>query len=230
MADPILWPHEMFRSADTVWSLNATSVSGGRPFSGATGQAVSFSGGGLWKAKFVDIRIRSREQVNAWHALEALLSGSVQTVIVPRCDRRHGPRTAAMSYVPHSDGSPFGDGSLYLSAQINAETTQAADLRDTTLTISISGGRPLIGGEHFSIDHGGDVGWRMYRVARVWTESGETTIEMRPPARADIPAGTRLEWDLPRCTMRLADPNGMELTLQQLKRAQPSIEFREHFE
>lgn len=232
MATDLIWPHEVFRSKNMQWSLSAAAYQGGRPFSGGAPQAVAFTGGGLWRAKLIDIALRTRDQINAWHAFEALLTGGATTIIVPRCDRRHGPMPPNIEGgVPHSDGSSFGDGSLYYAPGIIAYVAEDADLRATTLKIAMEGNRPLIGGEHFSIDHGGDVSWRLYRVVRVLNVSGGgvNTVEIRPPLRKAVDENDVVDFRLPRCVMRLADPEGMALTVEMLRRASPTVEFVETF-
>ncbi len=226
MATTLVWPHQLLRPKDTQWSPSAAGYQGGRPFSGAAPQAVSFTGGGLWKAKLIDVALRTREQVNAWHALEGMLTGGVQSIVVPRCDRRHGPRPPVVG-VPHDGGVTFDGGILYDGPpDFEATLFANAQLRATSIRIARSGGRPLIGGEHFSVNHGGDLGWRLYRVVAL----GEGNwVDIRPPLRAAVTAGATLNFTLPRCEMRLANPAGMELTLGLLKYGSPTVEFIEAF-
>lgn len=225
MASNLVWPHNSLRPKDTQWSLSAAAYQGGRPFSGAAPQAVAFTGGPLWRTKLIDVALRTREQVNAWHALEGLLTGGVQTIVVPRCDRRHGPRPTVVG-VPHDEDVPFDGDVLYDGLyDFSAVIVGAHALRSTTLHMEWAGGRPLTWGMHFSINHGGDIGWRLYRVVSV--DGGEVGI--RPPLRAAVPDGTTPNFELPRCKMRLTNPAGMELTLELLKYGSPSVEFVEAF-
>jgi hypothetical protein len=62
-----------------------------------------------------------------------------------------------------------------------------------------AGFSPLIGGELFSVEHAA-WGWRVYRITRI---DGDV-ITFRPPLREAMAAGAALEFDTPRCQMRLA--------------------------
>jgi hypothetical protein len=51
-----------------------------------------------------------------------------------------------------------------------------------------------------------------------------------PPLREDTPAGADIEFDRPRCLMRLAQPNSMDLTVVPWTGNTPNADFVEHFE
>jgi hypothetical protein len=99
----------------------------------------------------------------------------------------------------------------------------SAALRATRLAISIQQGSPLRGGERFSINHP-TAGWRLYQVGAV--NAGVATL--RPPLREAVDPGTWLEFDLPRCLMKLSDPNGMAVTMTLLRFASPNADFIEY--
>lgn len=205
----LLWPHHLLRPTDDAWTPWRAGLSGGQPFSGASAQAVSFDGGPLWRAELIDIALRMPEQINAWHAIEALIGGSTRRIVLPRCDRRFG---------------------LFLqgaSGPITATALAGAAVRATTVRLGLTNAAPMAAGVHFSIDHGGDLGWRLYRTVAVPSGAPAGSVEIRPPLRAAIVIGQAVEFDLPRCVMRLLDPNSMKLTRQMLKRGRQTVAFLE---
>ncbi len=117
--------------------------------------------------------------------------------------------------VPHSDDSSFSDGSLYDNSMISATLAAAATLRATSLTVSIVAGDDLHGGEYFSIDHATNR-WRLYRI-RTATKNldGTWAVTIRPPLREDVLTGVALEFDRPKCVMRLAAVDSMDATFEQ---------------
>ena len=86
-----------------------------------------------------------------------------------------------------------------------------------------------MGGEHFSIDHD-MLRWRLYRI-RTAIDNGDGTWDctVRPPLRAVAVADTQLQFDKPKCVMRLASPSSMDLTLSMRRHGRPSVDFIEAF-
>jgi hypothetical protein len=123
------------------------------------------------------------------------------------CDRLHQPVLDPAS-VPHSDGTPFSDDSLYRSSGADCIVSavangQSGGLRATIFDIRLTSGRPLIGGERFSYE--GRNGWGM-RAAEIYSledrGAGVTRVTFQPPIRGGIAAGDRLDFDRVRCRMR----------------------------
>lgn len=235
---PTVWPHRLFRPRSQEWGVQGGSQEGGRPQSGATPQRIVFGGGGLNVAKLSNIRLRTREQVAAWTAIELDLDNGAGQIVVPRCSRRSGPLPSGVKAqgVTHSDGTAFADGAPYAGKLVASTALAAADFRATSLRLRLIGGRPLIGGERFSFLHP-NAGWRIYGVARVSSQAAvevggkvvghDYEIAFRTPLRERVAEGERIEWDLPRCTMRLADPNGMSLSVDLERFADVSVAFVE---
>lgn len=232
MAEFEVWPHRLLRPKTIGWSISGGSIDGGRPLGGGASQLAVFGGGGLFVARLSEIAIRTREAQMAWLALEAALDNGATPIVVSRCSMRTSPLLrSGHGGVPHSDGTPFSDDTLYAGATVASVTTQPAAFRATSLSFTLLGGRPLIGGEHFSINHP-TAGWRIYRVFRIVSLAPVAggfsySVQFRCPLREAVDAGVTIEWDLPRCLMRLADPDGMALDEELLKFASPSVSFVE---
>lgn len=171
---------------------------GGQSLSGLT-DLIESDGGGYWRADFTNGQTRTREDGLAWRAIGDGLDGGAQAVDLLFCERLFAP-TGAIPRVPHSDQTPFADGSEYVTTS-GAPYTLIADaaLRATTVRIAGSSPLPLIGGETFSIAHP-TWGNRAYRIIAI--DGDAYTI--RPPLREAATAGTALDFDNPRCQMHLA--------------------------
>jgi hypothetical protein len=134
--------------------------------------------------------------------------------------------------IPHSDGTLHSDGTGYAQSAIDAVTDPdtAYPLRATTMRIEMRVGATLVGGESFSILHPG-MGWRLYEIGTVdYLDDGVTAdITFMPPLREAIPASTQLEFDRPRCLMRLGGPNSMDLSVAPWTFNVASVDFVEAF-
>lgn len=224
------WPFGVLSPADLEWSPVGGVDTGGPSLSGLE-QLDRTDGGPKWIARMVRIPLATREQILAFQALQMNLENGTAPIILRRRarDRTPGVDSSPGALTPHSDETPFDDGSLYLTQDVTASTTESADLRDDTLTITIAALRPLIGGEDFGINHP-TAGWRMYRVRRVLSNVGEAyTIQIGPPLREDVPDGTALDFSDPRCVMRLSDPRSFATALQFNRYGWVDAEFEEAF-
>ena len=170
-------------------------VDGGTSLSGFQDE-IETTGGGHLQADFTNGFTRDKLTGNAWRAL-ADMDGD-EAVVVMLCAERLFQPVGAFASVPHSDATPFSDGSEYDSGSSGTYVlASGAALRATTMSLSTGQAAALIGGEIFSIEHP-NWGWRAYRVRSV---AGDT-ITFRTPLREAVTAGTALEFDRPRCQMR----------------------------
>lgn len=170
-----------------------STIDGGTSLSGNRDD-VETSGGGYWLAEFSNGRTRTREQGLAWRALIDSLDGGAAAINVLFCERLFAPIND-LARVPLEDH----DRAALPNSRGAAYTGAAAALRATTLTISGDSEKPLLGGEVFGIQHP-TWGWRAYRLI----EKNGAQITTRPPLREAIAGGTVLDFDNPRCQMRLA--------------------------
>lgn len=186
-----------FNFADQDIRRVGQTTDGGTSLSGIKDDVES-SGGGYWMAEFQNGRTRTREQGLAWRALIDSLDGGAAGITVLFCERLFAPvnDTARPPLEDHDPAAlPSSSGASYTAA--------AAALRATTLTISGDSEKALLGGEVFAIEHP-NWGWRAYRII----EKTGSAITIRPPLREAIGAATVLDFDNPRCQMRLAQAAG----------------------
>lgn len=171
-------------------------IDGGTAISGITDQTEA-DGGGYLQADFTEGMTRNKAAGNSWRVISDADAGDAFVVLL--CAERRFQPVGAISTVTHSDDTPFDDDTPYVSSDADYSTTADAALRATSMTITGTSASPLIGGELFSIQHE-HWGWRAYRVRSV---DGDT-ITFRPPLREAVPAGTALEFDVPRCQMQIS--------------------------
>ncbi len=217
MPTVINWPMARLAPKDLNWWPGGMIDTGGKSLSGLE-QSERLDGGPLWRCTMAQIPLSSRAEILAFQALQMLLAGGTQPIVIPREPSFRAPVVTTGGGVPHSDDTPFADSSLYSAPSIMAALTADHELRAYQLAFSYAGGLALEGGEDFSIEHPA-VGWRMYRVTKVTLvelQSGGDylyEIEIGPPLRDDVPAGTVLDFDTPRCTMKLTDPESFATAL-----------------
>lgn len=195
-----VFPTCLFAPNGTDAYIERRTISGGVAIDGDE-TTIATDGGGRIALEMSDFYLDEPEVAVAWDAIDAYMDGGVRPMIVPLCDARHQP-AYFLDGVPHSDGSPFSDESLYQSAGTDVTLAADADLRATILTIDIAllNGNPM---GWFAIDHA-TWRWRCYKVAEILAQTETTaTISIRPPLREATPAGTALDFADPRCVMRL---------------------------
>lgn len=195
-----IFPVCLFAPNGTEPYIDRRVISGGTSLSGDE-TLIGTDGGGRVVLEMSDFDLDDPEVANAWDMLDALMDGGLVPMSVSFCDGRHQP-AYYFDGVPHSDGSPFSDESLYETPGTDVKLAVDAPLRASVIQIDIA----LLNGSPrgwFSIDH---VTWRnrAYKVAEVIAETATTaTIRIRPTLREATVAGTGLDFANPRCTMRL---------------------------
>ena len=177
-------------------------LDGGTSLSGVA-DSIESDGGGFITADFSNGSTRDKMAGNAWRALTDADAGDAFVVLL--CAERLFQPVGAVGIVNHSDGTPFSDGEAYRGSGAAFVAAADAPLRATSLTITGTSQSLLIGGELFSVEHP-TWGWRAYRVRSV----DGNAITFRPPLREALTAGTALEFDMPRCQMRIGQAVGSE--------------------
>ena len=237
----IEFPRQLLREKSHSWNLVGVAATPGQT-SQSVAAIVRSDGGGFWSCSMSDVSLsgggalrgRDRQKISTllWRAIRQICDGGVNAIVVPRNDALFVPwpdgvaRSAGS--VPHSDGSFFSDGSGYYQPIISITSGPAA-LRDKSLGITLNYSGDLMGGEAFSILHP-IMGWRLYEISTVETVTETTAIiGFNPPLREAVTDGTQLEFDRPRCTMRLAKPSSMDLSVQPWTFNSASVDFVEAF-
>lgn len=242
-----VFPHALIREKSHSWNLAGVAAT-----PGVTAQSVATiirsDGGGFWTCSMFDVGLsggkglhgKDRIKVTTllWRSVRQICNGGVNAIVVPRNDTLFRPWPAGLALgvggagagagIPHDDTALFDDGAGYQQSVISISAA-AAPLRATSLGISILYAGQLQGGEAFSIEHP-TMGWRLYEISTVQMQSDTTAIiRFHPPLREAITAATALEFDHPRCVMRLANPASMNLTVVPWTFNQASVDFVETF-
>ena len=237
------FPRSLLRERSHSWNLQGVATVPGQT-STSVAPIIRSDGGGFWKCSMADVslsggwpnargRERQRMATLLWRAVRQLCNGGATPIVVPRNDALFRPWPSgepyALASVPHGDDAFFSDGTGYFPSIINI-VASAAVLRSVSLDITINYAGALYGGESFAIYHS-TLGWRLYEIATVaMTSVTEATITFNPPLREAIPEATQLEFDRPRCLMRLANPSSMDLAVAPWTFNAASVEFVETFE
>lgn len=220
----LVFPSCFFSIAAKDVDIETARISGGVSLSGVE-DSIATDGGGRWYAVADDVSLHRRERIMTWRAFKSAISGGIDPFVFPICDARHQP-IAGKIKVPHSDGTPFSDDTLYSQGSCEVYVAADAPLRATTLQLDIVNlGRPLVGGERFSIDH---PVWRhrCYQIGRIIAQSDTAaTVQFHPPLREAVTAGTPVDFNNPRFVARV--DGQMSAPMTNPKFASGSVRFVE---
>ena len=189
------------------------AIEGGMSMAGVT-QAIDSTGGGIVTATYAGIALLSRAQHRYWNELAAILNGGTTRI-----------------FVPLWTDPVLEDGEDYSNL---GDVLTAAALFATSLRIQTDGFEPYPG-QWFSINHGGALDHRAYRIATKTVETAGPpwvgTITIRPPLRAAVAvAADKLRFNRPLCSMRLAAGESLPWSWSAPGAlGQGAIPFVEHF-
>lgn len=234
------FPRRLLREKAHSWNLVGVAATPGQ-----TAQSVApiirSDGGGFWSCTMSDVSLSGQRKSDIkgltllWRAVRQICDGGVNAIVVPRNDTLFRPWPEGLTQstglsIPHGpDDTFFDDGSGYYQSIIDI-TCSAAVLRSTSLTVSINYAGGLQGGESFSIEHE-VLGWRLYEISTVTMITDTTaTIRFHPPLREAVADGALLEFDRPRCVMRLAKPSSMDLSVVPWTFNSGNVDFVEAFQ
>jgi hypothetical protein len=228
MSVPLKFP-SLFIPKSVLFHLVPQNNSGPRSASGKS--QVRATDAGFWKAS-VSFDIHTADEVREWRGFVTALQGKVTEFNIGVFDDRQAPAadggSTVVTGITHSDDTTFSDETGYLQSDILVEATEAADLRATALTLTITRAGDIKRGMYFS--HRDGYRHHLYIVTAVTSEDGsEIGITFLPPARVAIAAGDAIEFGIPQCTMTLADQMSGQLTMERNYRGSPSIEMEESF-
>ena len=162
-----------------------------------------------------------RPFIPAWRAMIAALGGRANELRVPVFDPHLWPSDAAIgvSTSTHSDGSTFGDGTLYSTGDVEGITASGlVGVKEITVDFGAYG--PLLdGGQYFGIAD------EVYLATFVESVGSISTIKFEPSLRQTHSGSIfRLR---PRMIMRLADDEQGRLPLTRGIIGAPSLELIE---
>jgi len=147
----------------------------------------------IWKWRIV-LPINNAGRARSWRAINAQLDGRFNMLKVGVCDQyRIGRRDVGATYpdgqVPHSDDTPFSDGSAYALSQPSSAVQIAATRGATSVRLLASdfaGG--MTAGVFFSIDD------YLY-VVTDWTDDGTNIdVTFKPGLRAPVEEGATADF------------------------------------
>ncbi|BAL77026.1 hypothetical protein [Bradyrhizobium cosmicum] len=220
---PLLLLHE----ASHDWNLVGNAISAGQTVSASVD--VRSDGGGFWTTSLNDVQLWDRFQPLLWRAVRQLANGGVNRLVVSRRDQLQPWPGNLTSYgaVAFGDGALFDDGAGFEQSVIDVVTSGAAALRATSLVLDFVNCGDLLGGEAFSIDHQ-TFGWRMYEIGSVEEIGGGLIkVTFNPPLREAVADGTQVEFDRPRCVMKLQSAAAMNLNLTVLPYTKATVKLVE---
>jgi hypothetical protein len=201
-----LWPFRLLPPYAVRWFPYGNVAVGPVSLDGASQQAVRTDGGGLWGLE-CSFETPTNDAILALRGWAVHLDAGMTEFVMPRQNLNFAPLPISAGKPvragkPPIALDPFGEEGNYGPALITA-TAAAASLRATSVAITMTQGSRIRPGHVFAINHSG-AGWRMYQIGRVTDILGDVfTCSIRPPLRQAITNGTAIEFDLPRCKMRL---------------------------
>ena len=211
------WPDRVLKPAGITGPfLEPRSLSGPPSIDGTSGYERSSLG--RWAITLNDVTLTRTQQIKCFRAIGGMLNGQTTPILVPVYDKKQSPfpivngrAMRSWGSIPFSDGAKFSDGSGFRQPVI-AATAAAANVRATSLDITMVYGADLEGSEFFSIDD-----W-LYQVLTVddVDRSGASpvySVTIQPELRVAIAADTVCEFDDPVCRCVLATAEEMSLAL-----------------
>lgn len=209
-------------------NLASRVITGGESINGEI-DAIATDGGGRWQVTYSGIDLTNARVQRQWEAWEAYLDGGAVDCLVPmlsvaRANRPFGGGQPARAHGLVADDDLFPTSLAYAAPYINATVTDSAVLRATELTINVSRGAPLEGGETFSI------GGRAYRIQRVKSrpDTQSAIVAIRPPLREALTGGDVIDFSFPLLKCRLQPNQDTGLDIFQNQSANTSITFMEN--
>lgn len=219
------FPVARFPTERLKWYPMGVPAVGGGTFTGP-GQVGEFSGGGWWCAALIGMDLADDAEIRQMEALLGRAAFGVGLFIVERVVEPLRPRPAPVSF---DDETSFDDDTLFEGSAVTAVLVDDVPLRATTYRIQCD--VPLTGGEKFTIVHAVH-GPRKYLIVGIDDVDGDIyTVWVMQPLREAAVAGTPVDFDRPRCVMRLEDANGDAWpTIEPGWQAKTSLRFVEAFD
>lgn len=225
---PYVFPIHLFRPTGAKSGIVENVISGGKALSGDE-DVISTDGGGRWQVTYSGIDLRTPEQIRKWEAWVAHLAGGARVIYAPVYALVTAPRPIAGNGLArpsaiYADDPYFPTEVRFGSPYIVAELTADAALRATTISLLVTQGARVKGGEKFS------VAGRAHKIERVTSATGlAATCVISPPLRAAADDGDALNFDWPIVQAKAALGQDLDPDLQFGRAAGLSITFVEDF-
>jgi hypothetical protein len=225
---PYAFPTRLFSPGQMRLQIVGASQSGGRSLSGIA-QNAELSGGGFWAVEFGDVSLTTPAKVLAWRRLSAALAGGGTSVDVLIADRRHQPPGIVVE--PSIGLDTWVEDDFWVTPEVlgpvGVMILPGWEMRSTVISFGWTG-QPLVGGELFSVQDSTTWAHRLHRITRIIGNDGTGyTAEVRPPLRVTGYGGQPMNFNSPRCTMRL--DGDMAEPLEMLRTARAAVRFVEDF-
>lgn len=214
---------------DHDWNIVGNTATAGQ--TAASSVDIRSDGGGLWSASLNNIQFRDKSYTLLWRAVRQLCNGGVNPIIVPRRDTTWAPFPGGIvppsTPIPYSDLSLFDDGSGFYQSVIDVTCSGGAPLRSVSMVLNLNYCGSLQGGESFSIQHP-TFNWRLYEIGSITPlDSTHAFVTFNPPLREAVLDGDQIEFDQPRCTMKLVNSASMDLNVTTWPFSTATVKFVE---
>lgn len=222
-----VFPHCLLRPRQVAANLVPFTRGSGRTLGGV--EPATRTDLGFWVIDYLNIALlnRHRAQWQTWQAIRQMFGGRSGRFAIPVRSSLSAPYVSgsfeARPEVPHDDGSPFSDGSMYGQGAISVVSVGVTAIGATTMRMRGINAGDNLSGVRFSYRHA------LYETGQALDIDGDVwTVTISPSVRALIPAGADLEFDRPTCICRLSQDRGMDIAADAIgKSASPSISFTE---
>lgn len=221
-----VYPTHQFNPQGIKADVVPRLIDGGTAINGDTTE-IQTDGGGRWEISYSGITLRSPAQIRLWDAWLSYMPG--RAFLVPLVSLLTAPRPASGSRPARpsqiaADDPMFPTSVGYAPPYIEAATVGVTALRATQMTINVTRGARIEGGEKCSI------AGRGFKIERVIARAGQqATVIVSPPARATIPAGSAVTFDWPVVRCKLVMGQDLAPMLSFGRHAEMSISFVEDF-
>ena len=200
--------------------------------------AVDISGGGFVAIKYSNVQLSNAgaTQLKYWSQLRGQLVGGVRQITVPFLIDFMQPRPAiGYDYADFActDGLTTTDGFGTTDMRPLTTCAGALALNAGQVTFSYPTSVAITGGEWFDLLHA-TKGYRSYEITDVISSSvvGSNTsyvVAIRPTIREITASGAVMNFERPRCNMRLEPGTDMPFDIESAWVSRPEVSFIEAF-
>lgn len=207
-----VFPAHRFNPDPVTAEPSPRRISGGESLSGVEDEILA-DGGGRWEINYGEIGLDDPDLMRLWTQWQSYMPGNA--FLVPVLSLETAPRPFAGSGLAMpsdilADDDAFPTFVRFASPYIVAATVGITALRATTISITVTQGATIKGGEKFSI------GRRAHVIERVLSRDGQTAVcKISPPTREAIAAGSpvNFEWPVVQCRAAIGQSLAAPITM-----------------